>query len=100
MREVRPGTTSGGCPEGRDQFSGSTTSAGFELRRKSAPMRPSAAIAAERLAEHHRLGGGKLVTGCASSLRRFRASGEDAEDLVTWVARGLGVAAGAPTPER
>jgi Fe-S oxidoreductase len=60
----------------------------------------SAAIAAERLGEHRRLGGGKLVTGCASSLRRFRASGEDAEDLVTWVARGLGVAAGTPPPER
>ena len=33
-----------------------------------------------------------LVTGCAESLRRFRASGEAAEDLATWVARGLDVA--------
>lgn len=51
----------------------------------------SAAIAEDRIAEHRRLGGGTLVTGCASSLRRFRASGERAEDLVTWTARGLGV---------
>ncbi len=55
----------------------------------------SAAIADERIAEHRRLGGGTLVTGCASSLRRFRASGENAEDLATWVARGLGVAVSA-----
>ncbi len=52
----------------------------------------SQAMAEARLEEHHRLGGGVLVTGCAESLRRFRASGEPAEDLATWVARGLDVA--------
>ncbi len=52
----------------------------------------SAAIADVRIGDHRRLGGGTLVTGCAESLRRFRLSGEPAEDLATWVARGLGVA--------
>lgn len=52
----------------------------------------SAAIADARVSDHRRLGGGTLVTGCAESLRRFRLSGEPAEDLATWVARGLGVA--------
>lgn len=52
----------------------------------------AAAIAAARVGDHHRLGGGTLVTGCAESLRRFRLAGEPAEDLATWVARGLGVA--------
>lgn len=51
----------------------------------------SRGIAARRIAEHREKGGGALVTGCASSLRRFRASGEAAEDLVEWIARGLGV---------
>lgn len=51
----------------------------------------SRAIAGRRIAEHREKGGGTLVTGCASSLRRFRASGEAAEDFVEWVARGLGV---------
>lgn len=60
----------------------------------------SAAIAESRIAEHRRLGGGTLVTGCASSLRRFRASGERAEDLATWVARGLGVAGRVAPPRR
>ena len=47
----------------------------------------SSSIAEARLAEHRALGGGLLVTACAQSLRRFRASGEDATDLVTLVAR-------------
>ena len=49
----------------------------------------SSAIADERIAEHRGLGGGVLVTACADSLRRFRASGEPAEDLVSLVARAL-----------
>jgi Fe-S oxidoreductase len=51
----------------------------------------SAAIAATRIESHRASGGGTLVTACAGSLRRFRTAGEPAEDLVTWLARGLGV---------
>jgi Fe-S oxidoreductase len=40
-------------------------------------------IAAERVREHERLGGGKIVTACARSLTQFRAAGADAVDLVT-----------------
>jgi Fe-S oxidoreductase len=50
----------------------------------------SRAIADARVAEHRALGGGVLVTACAESLRRFRKSGEPAEDLATLVARSLG----------
>ena len=49
----------------------------------------SRAIADARVAEHRARGGGVLVTACAESLRRFRASGEPAEDLVSLVARAL-----------
>jgi dimethylglycine catabolism B len=49
----------------------------------------SRAIADARVAEHRGRGGGVLVTACAESLRRFRASGEPAEDLATLVARAL-----------
>ncbi len=51
----------------------------------------SSAIADGRIAEHDRLGGGTIVTGCAGSLHRFRKSGADAIDLVTLAARGLGL---------
>jgi Fe-S oxidoreductase len=44
-----------------------------------------------RIAENERLGGGKIVTACAASLRRFKTAGADADDLVTWLARGLGI---------
>ncbi|MCK6586769.1 MAG: (Fe-S)-binding protein [Polyangiaceae bacterium] len=47
----------------------------------------SSRIAEDRIAEHRALGGGLLVTACAQSLRRFRASGENAADLVSLVAR-------------
>ena len=46
----------------------------------------SAAIADERISEHQQAGGGELVTSCAQSLRRFRAQGEPAVDLLTLVA--------------
>lgn len=49
----------------------------------------SRAIADARVAEHRARGGGVLVTACAESLRRFRASGEPAEDLASLVARAL-----------
>lgn len=49
----------------------------------------SRAIADGRIAEHQRLGGGTIVTACAQSLRRFRSRGEQAEDLVSLVARAL-----------
>ena len=51
----------------------------------------SAAIADQRKAEHDRLGAGTIVTACAGSLRRFQKSGLDAIDLVTLMARGLGL---------
>jgi len=51
--------------------------------------RTSEAIADARIAEHKARGGGLLVTACASSLRRFRSRGEEAEDLVTLLSRAL-----------
>lgn len=48
-------------------------------------------IAARRVGEHREKGGGTLVSACASSVRRFRANGERAEDLIEWMARGLGL---------
>jgi len=47
------------------------------------------AIARERLAEHERLGGGTLVTACATSLAWFRAQGAPVLDLATILARSL-----------
>ncbi len=49
----------------------------------------SGAIAAVRVEEHRAAGGGVIVTGCASSLRRFRAAGAEAVDLVTLLRDGL-----------
>lgn len=49
-------------------------------------------IASERVAIHDERGGGTIVTACASSLRSFRRAGAKADDLVTWLARGLGIA--------
>jgi Fe-S oxidoreductase len=40
-------------------------------------------IARDRLREHERLGGGKIVTACAQSLRSFRTAGAEAIDLAT-----------------
>ena len=51
----------------------------------------SARIADLRLASHAELGGGTLVTACASSLRRFRAQGQDAVDIASVVAQSLGL---------
>jgi Fe-S oxidoreductase len=57
---------------------------------------PAAArtIADARLAAHARAGGGRLVTACAASLlalrRRSRGTGVLVEDLLSWIARGLG----------
>jgi Fe-S oxidoreductase len=48
-------------------------------------------IARGRVAEHEAKGGGTVVTACASSLRSFRKQGAKAVDLVTVVARALGV---------
>lgn len=49
----------------------------------------SRGIADSRLAEHEEVGGGEIVTACASSLKRFRSRGAKASDLVSWIARGL-----------
>jgi Fe-S oxidoreductase len=51
----------------------------------------SKTIARARVAEHEASGGGTVVTACASSLRTFRKQGAKAVDLVTVVARALGV---------
>lgn len=51
--------------------------------------RTARAIARERLAEHERLGGGTLVTACATSLAWFRAQGAPVLDLATILARSL-----------
>jgi Fe-S oxidoreductase len=47
------------------------------------------AIARDRVAEHERLGGGTIVTGCASSLRWLEVQRARVEDLVTVMARSL-----------
>lgn len=49
----------------------------------------SAKIADARLRAHARDGGGTLVTACAASLRRFRAQGTPAVDIVSIVAQSL-----------
>ncbi len=49
----------------------------------------SVRIADLRLKAHERLGGGVLVTACASSLRRFRAQGARAVDIATVVEQSL-----------
>jgi Fe-S oxidoreductase len=51
--------------------------------------RHAARIADARIAEHRRLGGGTIVTACGSALRRFRARGAPALDLVTLMRRSL-----------
>lgn len=54
----------------------------------------SRAIGDARIAAHLEAGGGRIVTGCASSLVALRragaARGVQVEDVVSWVARGLG----------
>lgn len=50
-------------------------------------MRETAhAIAESRAEEHRRLGGGLIVTGCASSLAQLRRAGADVVDLVSILA--------------
>ena len=56
----------------------------------------SRSIAKGRVAEHEAQGGGTVVTACASSLRTFRKQGAKAVDLVTIVARALGVGSSNP----
>jgi Fe-S oxidoreductase len=48
-------------------------------------------IAKQRLADHEAHGGGTVVTACASSLKTFRKQGAESVDLVTVVARALGL---------
>jgi Fe-S oxidoreductase len=49
-------------------------------------------IASVRVSEHHESGGGTVVTACASSAKKFREQGALVLDIVTIVARALGVA--------
>ncbi len=51
----------------------------------------SRTIAKQRLDDHARSGGGTVVTACASSLRSFRKEGAKTVDLVSVVARALGL---------
>jgi Fe-S oxidoreductase len=46
-------------------------------------------IAAERVNEHQELGGGTLVTSCASSLRSFKKGGANAVDLFDLLAAAI-----------
>jgi dimethylglycine catabolism B len=48
-------------------------------------------IAARRLAEHTRLGGGTLVTACGASLERFRKSGARVIDIASVICQSLGL---------
>jgi Fe-S oxidoreductase len=54
---------------------------------------PARTIAKTRLEEHARSGGGRVITGCASSLHAMRrAAGDEGtavDDIVTWMARSL-----------
>jgi dimethylglycine catabolism B len=53
-------------------------------------MKTVARAAAQRLRrEHEELGGGTLVTGCASSLSQLRRAGARAVDLIALLERGL-----------
>jgi Fe-S oxidoreductase len=58
-------------------------------------------IADERLRAHARAGGGRVVTGCAASLRALRrraaGSGVAVDDVVTWIARATRAALRSPT---
>jgi dimethylglycine catabolism B len=51
----------------------------------------SQGIAKQRIEDHERSGGGTIVTGCASSKRRFEKEGARTVDLVTIVADALGI---------
>jgi fumarate reductase (CoM/CoB) subunit B len=46
-------------------------------------------IALERVAEHERLGGGTIVTGCGAGLRRLRSCGARVMDLSTVIRRSV-----------
>lgn len=54
----------------------------------------AAGIATTRASEHTSLGGGTIVTACASSLRSFRKRGVPAVDLATVLAYALGAEPG------
>jgi Fe-S oxidoreductase len=51
----------------------------------------SKGIAKQRIEDHERSGGGTIVTGCASSAKRFAKEGARTVDLVTVVADALGI---------
>lgn len=51
----------------------------------------SATMADQRLADHDAQGGGTVVTACASSFRRFQKQGARTLDLLTILARSLGI---------
>jgi Fe-S oxidoreductase len=60
------------------------------------------AVGDARLGEHRAAGGGRVVTGCASSLvalrKRARGSGVAVDDLVSYIARSLRAAEPRQTP--
>jgi len=79
----------GGEPAEFEQHGAGTVCSGaggllpFTMRRTARTM------ARARLAEHERLGGGTIVTGCAASLGWLRAQGAPVVDLVSVMARSL-----------
>ena len=75
------------APQGHALGSGECSGAGWLL--PATRPESSRAIADARIAAHRERGGGPLVTACASSIHRFRTRGEQAEDLVSLVARAL-----------
>lgn len=68
---------------------GSTVCSGAGALLPFSMPRTARAIARQRLAEHEQLGGGTIVTGCASSLGWLRAQGAEVLDLATVIARSL-----------
>ncbi|MEO8799361.1 MAG: (Fe-S)-binding protein [Polyangiaceae bacterium] len=46
-------------------------------------------IARARKDAHDTLGGGRIVTACASSLRSFRKAGAEADDISHWIAKAI-----------
>ncbi|MGH7281443.1 MAG: heterodisulfide reductase-related iron-sulfur binding cluster [Polyangiaceae bacterium] len=79
----------GKAPEEFDERRERATCSGAGGLLPSTMRDTSKRIAASRASEHRKLGGGLVVTACASSLRAFRNAGLDADDISTLIARAL-----------
>lgn len=78
----------GGLSEFVHRRAGSRCSGGGGLLPVTRPT-AAAAIAKSRTAEHERLGGGTIVTGCAAGTRRLQASGANVVDFFTLARRWM-----------